>query len=522
MRASFASLVTWATCACVVGCAARVGTADEVGEGESSGESTASSDLDPSESESSATAASESGTTEAESESSESDASASASESSEVESSESASESDSTGGQGCAGFASNLPIVQIDTGGQFIPDEPKIPAELIILDAGEGQINCSTDAPAFVGPIGIETRGSTSQQYPKKSFGIETRDMLGDDLDVAILGMPPESDWVLYGPYPDKTLIRNSLTFFLHREMGHYSSRTRHVEVVLDGEYWGVYEWMERIKRGPDRVAISDIDPVDVAGDALTGGYILKVDKLTGELGHTWVSPYSAEVTLQVDYPKAGDIVPEQAAYIQAAVTQFEDALAGPQFADPLVGYPAWIDVESFLDFMILQELGRTVDGYRSSSFFFKDRESLGGKFVAGPMWDFNLSYGNADYCDAFSTSGYQYEFELVCGAEFMVEVPFWWARLREDPAFDDALRCRWEALRAGPLGDAAIAEFIAAKTEELGDAQARNFERWPILGQYVPWNAYVGETWQDELDYLQGWISERAAWLDANFGGAC
>jgi hypothetical protein len=304
--------------------------------------------------------------------------------------------------------------------------------------------------------------------------------------------------------------------------MGHYSSRTRHFELVLDGEYWGVYEWLERIKQGSGRVPITDIDPIDIAGDALTGGYILKVDKLTGDVGHTWISPYSNEVTLQVHYPKDTDISPEQAQYIQAAVTGFEDALAGPNFADPQLGYAAWIDPQSFMDFMILQELGRTVDGYRSSSFFYKDRDSVDGRFVAGPMWDFNLSYGNADYCLAFSTMGYQYEFEDVCGEQFPVEVPFWWRRLLEDPAFADALRCRWEALRDGPLADEAIAAFVDANVEELAEAQVRNFERWPILGEYVEWNAFIGQTYAEEIEYLLSWTAERAAWLDDNFAGVC
>lgn len=494
----------------------RLGS-DEVAETSESGSSSSGTS---SGGESSSTAASETDSGESTS-SSESSSGETSGESTSGAATTTRSESE-TGPAGCAGFESNLPIVQIDTFGQAIPDDPKIDAALRVFDAGEGLLNCTDEVPTLELAIGIEVRGSTSQQYPKKSFAVETRDEQGDDLDVALLGMPAESDWVLYGPYPDKTLLRNTLTFYLHRAMGHYSSRTRHVELYLDDEYWGVYEWLERIKRGPDRVAIADIDPIDVAGDALTGGYILKVDKLTGELGHSWVSPYSDEVTLQVDYPKAGDIVPEQAQYIQTTFTQFEDVLAGPDFADPQLGYAAWIDVESFIDFMILQELGRTVDGYRSSSFLYKDRDAIDGRFVAGPMWDFNLSYGNADYCDAFTTSGYQYEFELVCGADFQVEVPFWWARLREDPAFDDALRCRWEALRQGPLSDAAIAAFLAGEAARLEQAQARNFERWPILGEYVPWNAFVGDTWAEELEYLQAWMSERSAWLDANFGGSC
>jgi hypothetical protein len=446
------------------------------------------------------------------------------SESDETDTGEDEAEPDlpTTGGDGCEGFESNLPLILIDTGGQGIPDDPKIDAQLQVLDNAEGQLNCEGDTPAFTGPIGIETRGSTSQMYPKKSFGVETRDALGQDVDVSILGMPAESDWVLYAPFPDKTMIRNALTFHLHTQMGHYSSRARHVEVLLNGEYWGVYVWMERIKRGPGRVAISKLEPSDVTGDAVTGGYIVKVDKLTGSVGASWTSPYSNEVTLQVHEPKDSKIVPAQAQYIQDTVTGFEATLAGPDFADPRLGYPAQIDVGSFIDFMIMQELGRTIDGYRSSSFFFKDRDSVGGKFVAGPMWDFNLSYGNADYCEAFSTTGYQYEFDDVCGDVFDVEIPFWWQRLLSDPSFADALRCRWESLREDLLSDEAIAMFVDAKVQEIGDAQVRNFERWPILGQYIPWNAYVGADYEDEVDYLLTWISERSAWLDDNFGGAC
>lgn len=423
----------------------------------------------------------------------------------------------------CDTLESNLPLVIIDTGGQWIPDEPKIDADLSIIDNGPGQTNCVGHAPTMQLSIGIETRGSTSQMlYPKKSFGVETRDELGDDLKVSIFGMPEDSDWVLYAPYTDKTMIRNTLAFDLHTQMGHYSSRTRHVELILNGEYWGVYEWLEKVARSPGRVAITDIDPDDLAGDALTGGYILKVDKLTGEIGANWVSPYSDEVTIQVHYPKLDDIAPAQAQYIQTRVTQFEQMLAGPAFADPQLGYPAWIDVQSFMDFMILQELGRTVDGYRSSSFFYKDRDSVDGRFVAGPMWDFNISFGNADYCEAFSTTGYQYDFDSICGEFFEVEIPFWWKRLLEDPAFADALRCRWEQLRDGPLADQAISDFIASEAEELAEAQVRNFERWPILGEYVEWNPFIGQTYEEELAYLEDWIGERSLWLDDNFAGVC
>ncbi len=518
------SLPTGLLVAVVCACTSASSEGDEIGDADTAG----TTSLDPSGTVGSETVgtAGTAGSETAGSETVGSETAGSETAGSETVGSESTTEPDleTTTGEDCQGLESTLPLIIIDAGGQPILDDPKIDADLLVIDNGEGALNCVTDVPAFAGPIGIETRGSTSQMYPKKSFGIETRDDFGDDLDVSILGMPAESDWVLYGPYPDKTLIRDVLTDHLATQMGHYASRTRHVEVILEGEYWGVYVWMERIKQGPGRVAITDIDVDDIAGDALTGGYILKVDKLTGDVGASWVSPYSSEVTLQVHHPKDSKIVPAQAEYIQAAVTEFEDTLAGPDFADPMVGYAAKIDVTSYIDFMILQELGRTVDGYRSSSFFYKDRDSVDGRFVAGPMWDFNLSYGNADYCEAFSTTGYQYEFDSVCGDFFTVEIPFWWQRLLEDPKFADTLRCRWESLREGLLSDEAITAFVEAKALELTDAGAvaRNFERWPILGEYVPWNAYVGATYAEEIEYLLKWISMRAAWLDDNFGGAC
>ncbi|MFV8749416.1 CotH kinase family protein [Nannocystaceae bacterium ST9] len=519
MRSSLAACVL-ASLACACGGGS---SDDEIGEtGEAAGTDSSTTAPSESEGEASGDSTTTGDSTRGDSTTSDSTSGDSTTSDSTTGDSGDSSTGDSTTGDECQGLESNLPLILIDAGGQPILDDPKIDADMLVIDNGEGALNCVSDSPAFAGPIGIETRGSTSQMYPKKSYGIETRDEFGDDLDVSILGMPAESDWVLYGPYPDKTLLRDALTYHLHTQMGHYSSRTRHVEVLLDGEYRGVYVWMERIQQDAGRVAISDIDEGDVAGDALTGGYILKVDKLTGDVGSSWVSPYSSEVTLQVHDPKDSKIVPAQAEYIQAKVTQFEHVLAGPDFADPLLGYPTWIDVDSYIDFMILQELGRTVDGYRSSSFFYKDRDSVDGRFVAGPMWDFNLSYGNADYCEAFSTSGYQYEFDSVCGDFFTVEIPFWWQRLLEDPKFADALRCRWESLREGVLSDEAIAAWVEAEALELADAQARNFERWPILGVYVAWNPYVGATYADEIDYLLKWISDRAAWLDENLGGAC
>lgn len=419
---------------------------------------------------------------------------------------------------------SDLPIVVITTpGGTPIVDDPRITAHMGVIDNGPGAINYLTDPYTnYDAAISIEIRGSTSQQYPKKGYGFETQDALGNNNPVSLLGMPMENDWILNGPYPDKTLIRNVLTFDLARKMGHYASDTRYCELVINGDYRGVYVMMERIKIDGDRVNIDKIHIPNLWGDTLTGGYIVKVDKLTGEVGYSWESAYNNEVVFQFHDPEFDELNTLQASYMENYINEFEDAIWGPNFADPNLGHPYYIDQQSFHDFFILQELGRTVDGYRSSSFLHKDRNTLSwnAKIVAGPMWDFNLSFGNADYCNANTTSGWQYEFDNICN--FSTSIPFWWGKLLEDPNYANALRCRWEELRDGPLHTDSINYFIDSVASYVQEGRIRNFQRWPIIGVYVNWNGFVGQTYQEDLDYLKTYMEQRSVWLDNNIPGTC
>jgi hypothetical protein len=392
-----------------------------------------------------------------------------------------------------------------------------------VIDNGPGVRNYLVDPyNNYNGKIAIEIRGSTSQQYPKKSYGFETQDLLGVKLNVPLLGLPTENDWILYGPYPDKTLLRDVLTYDLSQKFGHYASNWRYCELMIDGQYLGVYILLERIKRDNNRVDIARLDTDDLAGDSLTGGYIVKVDKLTGEVGYSWTSNYNTEVVMQFHDPEFDELNPIQASYMENFIGEFEDAIWGPQFADPLVGYPKYIDTRSFYDFFILQELGRTVDGYRSSSFMHKDKTSgaWNGKLVAGPMWDFNLSYGNADYCDADLTSGWQYNFDEVC--DFTSAIPFWWEKLLQSTTYKNGLKCRWEELRQGPLHTDSINYFIDSMANYLTEARIRNFQKWPIIGVYVNWNSFVGNTYQEDLNFLKTYIQQRSIWIDNNLGGIC
>ncbi|NBP30506.1 MAG: spore coat protein CotH, partial [Flavobacteriia bacterium] len=190
--------------------------------------------------------------------------------------------------------SSNLPIVKIVVpAGQQINDNTRIVCDMGVID-NPNNINLINDPlNNYNGKISIEIRGSTSQQYPKKSYGFETQTTLGTNNNVSLMGLPVENDWILNGPYPDKTLLRDAMTYELSRKMGHYASRFRFCELLINNQYLGVYLLLERIKRDNDRVNIARLDQDDLAGDSLTGGYIVKVDKLTGESGTTWNSNFS-------------------------------------------------------------------------------------------------------------------------------------------------------------------------------------------------------------------------------------
>lgn len=421
--------------------------------------------------------------------------------------------------------ASNLPIVVINTNGQFISDEPKIVADMGIIDNGPGVRNLLTDPfNNYSGKIGIEIRGSSSQMFPKKQYGIELRDAAGNGISAPLLGMPPEEDWVLFAPYNDKSLMRDVLAYKLGRDLGRYAPRTRYCEVVINNQYQGIYVLIEKIKRDNNRVDISKLDPTENTGDDVTGGYIIKLDKTTGSSNGGWVSSYTPPgrsglqmINFLYDYPKVDEITAQQKTYIQQFMANFEGTLSGTLFNDPVQGYTRYIDVDSFIDFFIVNEVSKNVDGYRLSTYLHKDKDSEGGKLKMGPIWDFNLGFGNANYCTQGNPEGWVTNFNSVCPQDSWL-IPFWWNRLYQDKEYRNRLAARWSELRAGVYSNQKIQAYIDSVFMVLNSESAyRNFQRWPVLGQYVWPNYYIGSTFQDEVNWLKTWITNRMQWLDNN-----
>ncbi|HPG38153.1 MAG TPA: CotH kinase family protein [bacterium] len=429
---------------------------------------------------------------------------------------------------------SNLPLVFIDTEDQEIPQDYRIPAYMGVIDNGRDQWHSLQDSlNNYNGRINIEVRGSSSAGWQKKQYGLETQDENGNNLNTPLLGLPEENDWILNAPYIDKSLLRNVLTYRLARDMGRYASRTRYCELFLNEDYKGIYILMEKIKRDNNRVDIAALDSTDVEGIQVTGGYILKIDK-SGDDG--FASAYrpanglNRTIFYQYHYPADDEILPQQKEYIQNFIREFEDCMAGENYNDPDSGYQKYIDMDSFIDFIIINELAKNVDGYRISTFLYKERDKKNqlGLLYAGPVWDFNLGYGLANYYDGEDTDDWMLE-ELSFGEGIQGDgshVPFWWSKLFHDPAFSRQFRQRWHTLRADVLAIDRIHQFITACADTLDAAQERNFTIWTGPGEPrsfgdgfwpVPDIFYSFSTYQDEVDYLKAWIEERIIWIDEN-----
>ncbi len=399
-----------------------------------------------------------------------------------------------------------------------------------IIDNGAGEWNHLSDPwNDYNGKIGIEIRGSSSQQFPKKQYAVETRDSLGNDLNASLLDMPRESDWILYAVYNDKTLLRDVLAFKLSNELGMYGSRSRYCELVLNGNYCGVYILLEKIKRDRNRVDIATLDLDDVSGDSLTGGYIIKIDKWDGEVNAGWPSDYrsvtGSTIYYQYHYPKPTDIQTAQKDYIQQYIDTVETVLAGAQWNDPQNGYRRYLNVESFVDYFLQIELAKNVDGFRLSAFLYKDRNDNDPLLTMGPIWDFTIAYGNADYYGCQNSDGWWIDdFEQIGSGDYS-QIPFYWKKLRGDPYFASRVKCRWLELRDTYFSVDRIHNYIDSLAAVLEEPQQRNFQKWPILSNYPyiwPCPQVADQTYPGHVAYLKTWIQDRIAWLDQNMIGDC
>ena len=411
-------------------------------------------------------------------------------------------------------FESNLPIVIINTGNNEIVDDPRIIADMGIINNMNGLNKFSDQHNDYSGKISIELRGSSSQYiFPKKSYSIETQTLNGENNNVSLLNLPEENDWVLYGPYSDKTLLRNNLTYQLSRQMGHYSPRTKYFELFINNEYMGIYVLTEKIKRDLNRVNIKKIQEDDVSG-----GYIIKIDKLTdAPINSSWCSSFMTFnddfVCFQYHYPKADEITIDQKYYIESFINNINYSIKELSEKQLNINTVENINFNSFIDYLIISELSKNVDAYRISTFLYKDSDEISGDLHMGPVWDYNLSFGNVDFCKSSEISGWV----LDAGTPCQKSIPRYWHLLLQNDSFRNLFINRWFELRNNILSIDNIFNHIDSASEYIFDAQTRNFETWNSLGEYVWPNYQLGESYQDEISFLKYWIYYRITWIDNN-----
>jgi len=440
---------------------------------------------------------------------------------------------------------SEIPYIVIDTKGTGIENEPKIPAEMTIFVNEIEQQKTN---------IGIEFRGSTSFRLSnKKSYGVEVWDEAGLDANASFFDFPEEEDWVLIGHVVnqaqglifDRTLMYHHFGYELSRKIDRYASRSKMVELEINGEYLGTYMFMEKLKRDKNRIDIKKLEPTDTDEESITGGYILKIDKTAGGdlninqplsyFESNWeddarytpnisfrsqydinrevvnFSPYQSpfhqqqylETYFLYEYPKATAITDAQKSYIQTYINDFETALLTDDFSSETRTYTDYIDLSSFVDFFIINEVCRNIDGYRLSTYMSKDR---GEKLKMGPIWDLNIGY---DSGDRVPQNDWVINYNKYVQRDFWM-VPFWWPRLMEDPMFRAALKERWQVLRASELQTSALLQMVDDIAGDLQDNGAiqRNFNKWGPVDYTQSVNA------------LKTYLEFRTDWMDGEING--
>ena len=382
----------------------------------------------------------------------------------------------------------NIPVVRIVTdGGAGIYDKENYVKGSITIEDPDGMYG---DVKEFTSRMGIRGRGNSTWSFPKKPWKVKL------DSKAELLGMPADKEWALLANYADRTLLRN-ITAMKLSEICEFkwTPRMRSVEVYLNEKYQGVYTLCEHKKVSSDRVNIEIVGSSDNTGDAVTGGYYFEIEEQQDETTCWWTSMGVPMMFSDPEEPTS-----QQYAYVTAYFESFEQALKSKNWTET-TGYPKYIDVDSFVDYYIVQELTKNIDGnLRKSTFLTKER---GEKLEMYHLWDFDLTLGNCGYFWSNVGNGPE---------NFWIKLDKWYPYLFMDPAFVDKVQDRWNELM--PEFEK-IPDFIDSQVENLGEAIDRNFQRWDIKGD-IDWVCFPSlGSYEKELDYLKQFYTERLEWLD-------
>jgi cysteine-rich repeat protein len=421
------------------------------------------------------------------------------------------------------GLPGVLPVLRVDVGGQTIEKDVDIAGQLELFEEHDGTLtDLDKITPTLSAPVGFQGRGNFTWTLPKKGYEFELQDGLGNGVDAEMMGLPAGSDFALYACYTDKTCMRNALVFALGQALGRWNPRTRFVELIIDGNYQGLYMVWERIRRDDTRCDVDKPAANAGAGD-VSGGYILRHEgggkgvEVVNGVDYPRDFAVSSGLVYTYHYPDADKITAEQSMYLRGFMQDFEDAMK----AKP-ADHPTWIDVPSWVDHGIVEELTNNWDGYVHSVFMAKESAEDGGLLTMGPLWDYDLAFANGNVTGYnCQTDNWAHKIDRPAPDH----VPQYWSALFADPSFQAAFKCRWQALRAGPISLDTFNMQIAAWKQFTAKARARDQAKWSTIGKSIFPNCFSEPTYDAEVASLLDWIEARIAWMDgqvAAMPGTC
>ncbi len=400
--------------------------------------------------------------------------------------------------------STNLPIVWIEVDGAMILRDERITARMKIIYNGEGQLNYADTVAHpgqcidYDGYIGLRYRGNSSfTKSARKPYSFRTLEVPleegGKKQKVPLLGMPKDNNWALLAPYSDQSMARDLLSRALARPWMEYTPDGRYCELYLDGIYYGVYILTEVVSDGKHRL---NLDEPGDSGDDLTGGYLMEVDRNESPVLFSSFHPennagkpyLNRNIYYQYGSPDYEDMTEDQLNYIKIALWRMETALASEDYQNPETGYAKYIDVMSFVDFQLAQELGHNVDAYRLSTKLFKRRDSEDPRFKLA-LWDMDQAYGGSTKYESWSAKSWSYRMnDMAYEANDKYLVPFWWNRLNSDSAYTALVKQRWGQYRRSNVSlDNVLAVIDSlANTLTSHGAMDRNSTAWPSWGTHL------------------------------------
>jgi spore coat protein CotH len=399
----------------------------------------------------------------------------------------------------CIMDSSRFPLVVIETDEFGIPccNRKRVKAFMGIIDNGEGKYNHPFDSfNVYEGDISIEIRGQSSIHFAKRSYRFETITPEGEDTGVVLLDMPVDDDWILFGPFHDKAQFRNKMVMDLGTRLGSYQPRSRYCELIYNGECHGLYRLSETIKQGDDRVDIAGLTETELYPPEVTGGYILRYDKQ--DPGQDY---------LQIVYPKKDRIKQKQADYIMSYLQECEAVFFSNNFRDPENGFRKYYSDSSLVDYVIINEITKNADAYLYSTYFYKDREDIDNRIKMGPLWDYDLAFGNSIFQEADRTYGWQFEYNTILNI----------TRFLQDEDLTQFLEDRWYELRQGVLHTDSLFSYMDSIASYIEEPRIRNYYVWPVIDEYLFFPNYVSQSYEEEIDNIKGWLGARLEWIDDN-----